>query len=218
MNDAGARLDERITRFFKKDGLFVDLGCGSGKHMKYCAYVYGKALGVDIKGARLNPADLADGSWRFIFADMNQGLPIADNVAGMVYSSQVIEHLADPVLYAKEIYRILKPHGSAIILTPNVRYIKHLWHLVVRGYGPRTGCADKCDGEWDNGHIHYFTHRDMTEIFKQAGFNNVTTCAFIDIKKDTWGIRRMLANRPHSSFIKEFLSGNIMLSAEKRTR
>ena len=47
--------------------------------------------------------------------------PYDDNSFDIIYHKSVIEHLYDPTNFMKESYRILKPNGKHIILTPD-------WH------------------------------------------------------------------------------------------
>jgi SAM-dependent methyltransferase len=45
-----------------------------------------------------------------------------------IYAKQIIEHLYDPLNFLKEIKRILKPRGKAVILTPNCPFmLDHFW-------------------------------------------------------------------------------------------
>jgi 2-polyprenyl-3-methyl-5-hydroxy-6-metoxy-1,4-benzoquinol methylase len=53
-----------------------------------------------------------------------------------IVSFQVIEHIKDDLAYLKEIYRILKPGGVALISTPNIKktLTRNPWHI--REYTP----------------------------------------------------------------------------------
>jgi len=55
---------------------------------------------------------------------------VESNRYDFVISFQVIEHLKDDLLFLKEIYRVLKPGGLAIISTPNIRHslTRNPWH------------------------------------------------------------------------------------------
>jgi SAM-dependent methyltransferase len=56
---------------------------------------------------------------------------LADNSFDTVVSFQVIEHIANDDLFVKEIYRVLKPGGKAIIATPNIKMslTRNPWHV-----------------------------------------------------------------------------------------
>ena len=47
--------------------------------------------------------------------------PLEDNSADIVISLAVLEHLNDPSIFLKEIYRVLKPGGLIYLSTPNFR-------------------------------------------------------------------------------------------------
>ena len=68
--------------------------------------------------------------------DLNKKFPIKDNSVDVVVSDQVIEHLTDVVdNFVKEIFRILKPEGYAVISTENLSSWNNLFALLF-GYGP----------------------------------------------------------------------------------
>jgi len=56
---------------------------------------------------------------------------LADNGYDFVVSFQVIEHIENDALYLKEIYRVLKPGGTALITTPNrkMSLSRNPWHI-----------------------------------------------------------------------------------------
>ena len=58
----------------------------------------------------------------FDIDDMNfetDALPLADNSIDIAVSLAVLEHLNDPGVFLKEIYRVLKPGGLIYLSTPN---------------------------------------------------------------------------------------------------
>ena len=193
----------------------VDLGCGSGHLLNALAERFDQRIGLDVSRTRLDT--LADGhtdGWEFREADLNGQFPLEDASANAVIANQVIEHILDPIKFSQEIHRILRPGGRCVVTTPNIRYLKNVAHLVFSGYGPRTAGGNTLDGAWDDGHIHYFTHRDLREIFGQAGFARVESTALIDLSRG--GRVRHLLDRWAASWpVREFLSGNILLWAEK---
>ncbi len=56
---------------------------------------------------------------------------ISDNSFDSIVSFQVIEHIKDDLAYLKEIYRVLKPGGVALISTPNIKktLTRNPWHI-----------------------------------------------------------------------------------------
>ncbi len=80
----------------------LDLGCGVNKTPR--------AVGMDI-----DPNSNAE-----IIHDFNAyPYPIEDNSFDRVMAKHIIEHLNDPQSFIFEIYRILKPNGTAFIETPH---------------------------------------------------------------------------------------------------
>ena len=54
-----------------------------------------------------------------------------DNSFDSIVSFQVIEHIQDDMLFLKEIHRVLKPGGIALLTTPNRRMSlsRNPWHI-----------------------------------------------------------------------------------------
>jgi 2-polyprenyl-3-methyl-5-hydroxy-6-metoxy-1,4-benzoquinol methylase len=54
-----------------------------------------------------------------------------DNSFDVVISFQVIEHIKDDFNYLKEIHRVLRPGGKALITTPNIKMSlsRNPWHI-----------------------------------------------------------------------------------------
>ena len=78
-----------------------------------------------------------------------------------------IEHIIDPVKFARECFHFLKPGGEVFINTPNIQFWKHQDYLRQTGRFPHTsGDTDVYHG----GHLAFFTYLDLVEIFEAAGF------------------------------------------------
>jgi SAM-dependent methyltransferase len=193
----------------------VDLGCGSGHLLGELSGLFVQRIGLDVSRTRLDTLGhgKTDG-WEFREADLNGLFPLTDGLADVVIANQVIEHILDPIKFGREIHRILRPGGRCIITTPNIRYLKNIAHIVFSGFGPQTAGGNTLDGVWDDGHIHYFTHRDLRDLFDQVGFSLVKSAALIVLNRGSiW--RRQLDRQAASWPVREFLSGNILLWAEK---
>ena len=79
----------------------LDLGCSRRK-------IPG-AIGVDI-----SPDSQAD-----VLHDLNKSpYPFSDNSFDEIFAKHIIEHLDKPEVLIKEIFRLLKPGGTAFIETP----------------------------------------------------------------------------------------------------
>jgi len=90
-----------------KNGLVLNLGCGS--HDRYRQYLEeaGKVLNIDV---RISP--IVD-----VVGDAH-GLPLKDNSIDSILCTQVFEHLLYPHTAMLEVARVLKPGGIAVISVP----------------------------------------------------------------------------------------------------
>jgi ubiquinone/menaquinone biosynthesis C-methylase UbiE len=152
--------------------------------------------------------------WTFIEADLNSAFPLENNWADAVIANQVIEHIVNPLVFVEEIYRVLRPEGICLVTTPNIRYLKNIVHLLFSGYGPRTAGGNNIREDWDGKHLHYFTHRDLHEMFAKAGFRRIESRALINLTGGEM-IRHALDRAANAWPVREFLSGNILFAASK---
>lgn len=105
----------------------LDLGCGDGS----ITLKIGEKLGT----AELYGADIRDESVQHCVEsgikasrlDLNNPMPFDDASFDVVCASQVFEHLSHTDLFIREVYRILKPDGYAVISTPNLA----VWHNIL---------------------------------------------------------------------------------------
>lgn len=141
-----------FNRWFKDmAGPILDIGCATGNFISVAPSII---EGIDVDDDCLRAAKKRGLNVRKI--DLNKEMHIleSDKYEG-IYAKHVIEHLQEPLNFLREIKRILKPGGKAIILTPNCPYM-----------------LDK--GFWDDyTHIHPFTRRSLQMLAIDAGFDKI---------------------------------------------
>lgn len=113
----------------------VDFGCGDGRFSLRVKERIGcnKIMGVDVCGESLQKAEKNGVTPKK--ADLNNTLPLETGFFDAVVSNQAIEHLFYPVKFMKEVHRILKPSGYAVISTENLSSWDNLVALFL-GYTP----------------------------------------------------------------------------------
>ena len=88
----------------------VDYGCGNMPYRPLFEESGFKYLGYDFEGN-----DLAEG-----LIEKTGKLPIADESVDYILSSQVLEHVTDPVVYLGEAKRVLRKGGKLLLSTHGV--------------------------------------------------------------------------------------------------
>lgn len=108
-----------FNRWFKDmKGPILDVGCATGNFIAVKPEVM---EGVDIDDDSIAIARERGFKVEKVEADKPMTV-LKDNAYEGVYVKHVIEHLREPLLFFKEIKRILKPGGKAVLLTPNCPY------------------------------------------------------------------------------------------------
>lgn len=207
-------IDARMAEILRSGDVLLDLGCGGGEILDAMAGRFRIRIGIDAYETRRKMRHADSVGWEFRHADLNLRFPLEDNYADAVIANQVIEHILDPGHFVAELHRVLREGGRCVITTPNIRYVRHIWRLAAIGKGPRTAGGNTLDGAWDDGHVHYFTHRDLQDLFAQIGFRRIESRALIDLKGGG-RVRRWVDRHAAARPIREFLSRCILLWAEK---
>ena len=118
-------------------GPLLDLGCGPG--MLLAALGAGRpTIGIDVSLVWLVVARqfiLEHGAEPALAAAMGEAVPLADESVGSVVSLDVVEHVASPATYLREIDRVLQPNGRVALSTPNRFSLGAEPHVGVWGVG-----------------------------------------------------------------------------------
>jgi methionine biosynthesis protein MetW len=133
----------------------LDVGCGNGRAMDLLKTLGWQVEGIDadpnaVQRARSRGLQVRQGSLE------EQSYP--DSSFDVIIMSHVIEHVHDPLSLMKECYRILKPGGRLITVTPNAG-----------GWGhARYGCFWR--GLEPPRHLHIFSVSSLRLLSLRAGF------------------------------------------------
>src|SRR5262249_51531621 len=123
---------ERALDSRNPSGDLLDFGCGTG-HLTVRLHQAGKYRSVT--GADLFPrAASVPAAVKWIQGDLNDTLPVPAGSFDIVVAAEVIEHLENPRAMCREIFRVLRPGGTAVVSTPNNESWRALVALIARGH------------------------------------------------------------------------------------
>lgn len=114
-----------------RDKIVLDAGCGIGTYVRALGAHTPTAFGFDIEVERLveGRRDGVPG----LIAAVGERLPYADGSIDVILSNEVLEHVSDDRASAREIVRVLRPGGRAVIFVPNRLYFFETHGLYWRG-------------------------------------------------------------------------------------
>lgn len=101
-----------------RHGKFLDIGCGSGERLpRLSALGWAEVIGVEPDGAAVESGRRRG---NHIQLGQAEALPIATESVDVAFFHHVIEHVRSPAVALKEAWRVLKPGGCIVLLTPNI--------------------------------------------------------------------------------------------------
>jgi 2-polyprenyl-3-methyl-5-hydroxy-6-metoxy-1,4-benzoquinol methylase len=150
------------------EGRLLEVGCGRGATLKEMADLGWRVEGVDFdansvrnarsKGLTVHHGDLI-------------GQKYEDNIFDAIVMSHVIEHVPNPLEVLQESFRVLKPGGTLVVLTPNTSSLGHwMYGSNWRGLEPPR-------------HLHLFNSMSLTQLASLANFDDVSCRSSVRAKK-----------------------------------
>lgn len=112
-------------------GDVLEPGCGEGRGLDLLAFKAKSYTAIDKIGEVIDDLKTRHKTVHFKKMNFPPFLGIADNSFDVVISFQVIEHIEDDKNFLKEIHRVLRPGGKAVITTPNIKMTltRNPWHI-----------------------------------------------------------------------------------------
>lgn len=146
-----------IKKFcINSDSSVLELGCGRGEFLNEFTNNKMKGFGIDISNYAAN---FCKNSEIKVVDITKENIPYPDNSFDVVFSKSFIEHFYYPENIFKEAYRVLKPSGVLINLTPE-------WPYIYRSFYE------------DFTHRTPFTKKSLHDIYLMSGFKNVKVESF----------------------------------------
>jgi 2-polyprenyl-3-methyl-5-hydroxy-6-metoxy-1,4-benzoquinol methylase len=155
-----ARLDASMMYLGKNNaGTLLDVGCGNGSFLDRMRLLGWNVRGVDIDH---KSAKIAHETFGIpVYVGTLQEAKYPDASFDAITMSHVIEHVYNPITLLMESYRILKPGGSLVVVTPNTTSFGHRqFDRNWRGLEPPR-------------HLHLFSRLTIENIANKAGFQKI---------------------------------------------
>ena len=139
----------------------LDLGCGDGSFTATLAPNVADVLGAEVAEAAVRRARRRHPALAFELVPLDGPLPFADGAFDLVWSTEVIEHVADTARWLSEVRRVLAPAGRLLLTTPNHGRLR----LAVGGierYSEPLG-----------DHLHLYSRRSLEQVLAEFGFGKI---------------------------------------------
>lgn len=147
----------------------IDIGCGANRHPAAdCAVDVRPAHGVDFT------VNLEEPNW-----------PISSDEWDCVLSVFALEHISwrNTMTFLKECYRITKPGGTLILITPNTE--AQMEYLLKTEDWDVAGCMLFGDLDYpENSHKAFVNPSMLTRQLSEVGFENILIQPFGELKTD----------------------------------
>ncbi len=157
---------ELVSDVFVKPGMnVVDVGCGDGGYVNFCAKMGANVTFVDIQEGKVHALEErlkanASGEVKGIVSDCNP-IPIPDGHADLVISTEVLEHVRNPAEFLSEIVRIGSQDATWVLTVPEAR-----GENLVKGIAPQIYFEEP-------NHIQIFSSDDFEELVQSCGLEIV---------------------------------------------
>jgi len=125
-----------------KGAALLDVACGRGGFLAYAAEQGLQVAGVDISPVAIEAAARRLGPEADLHVAPGESLPFADDSFAYLTCLGSLEHFADPLQGVREIARVLRPGGTALVLVPNLFFLGHVWFGLRHGTQPSEGEQD----------------------------------------------------------------------------
>src|SRR5215218_3563740 len=167
----------------RPDGVLLDLGCSDGEVTNRIAARAGVARVVGVELIEHLAQEARARGVEVVAADLNGRLPFDDASFDVIHSNQVIEHLWNTDNLLREIRRLLKPDGYALVSTNNLASWHNVFSLVMGWQPPPchpsddlivgnpVGLMEGVGGAPGQMHLRIFTGRALAAVARHHGLH-----------------------------------------------
>lgn len=164
MNNYKNNFNPFIYKEISNNSCVLDVGCNSG--------ILGKSLiankkcvveGMDINKIALNIAK-KNGYKKTYLIDLDKEKISLNKKYDYIIFSDVLEHLKNPEVLLKSIYKNLKKNGQIIISVPNIAFIYYRLHLLLGNFEYKNA------GVMDKTHLKFFTFNSIKKLLLKNNY------------------------------------------------
>jgi ubiquinone/menaquinone biosynthesis C-methylase UbiE len=162
-----------------RDGdVLLDLGCGSGHHLLALGSEIARGIGIDVSPGMIELARtrLPSSPWKANFTfeldDAERLEAIADQSIDLAICIGAFEHMLDKRAVLDSIYRVLKPGGRFVCLTPNADYVWYRTIAPLLGFATKHLSSDRM-----------LTRDEFSLLLHQTGFRRIQSAPWTFIPK-----------------------------------
>lgn len=159
VHDAARRLIYKLPR-----GKLLDLAAGEGALSKWA-----RDQGFDVTATEIDRRIFRTAAVECLEADLNRPLPVADASVDVVTALEIVEHLENQYQFLREIARVLRPGGHAVLSTPNEHNIQNRWTYFWTGfYGDSRHIIHEDDPDLPLRHINMIPPSQLELAWRRA--------------------------------------------------
>ncbi len=141
-----------------RDGITIDVGCGTGSNLKALESARLNVIGLDRSRFALS-FTRKKGRFPLMVGDLNE-LPVKTNSVGLIIAMDLLEHLDDDSKGIKECLRVLNKGGYLILTVPAFGF---LW-----------GIQDDVTG-----HMRRYSKKEIVNKLRAAGYD-ILRCSYFN--------------------------------------
>jgi SAM-dependent methyltransferase len=176
----------------------LDVGAGGGYFSQVVGEHVRARLGVEpstiVHACDVTPEIFAYAPVRCAPIAADGRLPYGDATFDIVCSIEVVEHVEDQFAFCRELMRVLKPGGVAVITTPNILNLNSRWRYLHSGFftlfNPLS--LSTVDVVHTSGHIHPVGYYYLAYALTRAGAATVRV-SFDRTKRSAVGLLVLLS-------------------------
>jgi 2-polyprenyl-3-methyl-5-hydroxy-6-metoxy-1,4-benzoquinol methylase len=148
-------------------GKVLDVGCGAGNTVAWLRSIRNVTWAG---GVEIHPDAAAEARCKldtvYTTGVEDLELPLAEGSLDLILCLDILEHLVDPWMVVKRLYRLLRPGGTLIASLPNVRNKRVVFPLLFKG-----SWKYRDFGVLDRTHLRFFTRQSAIDMLTSAGFS-----------------------------------------------
>jgi 2-polyprenyl-3-methyl-5-hydroxy-6-metoxy-1,4-benzoquinol methylase len=148
-------------------GKVLDVGCGAGNTVAWLRSIRNVTWAG---GVEIHPDAAAEARCKldtvYTTGVEDLELPLAEGSLDLILCLDILEHLVDPWMVVKRLYRLLRPGGTLIASLPNVRNKRVVFPLLFKG-----SWKYRDFGVLDRTHLRFFTRKSAIDMLTSAGFS-----------------------------------------------